>query len=336
MSTSLFLQSKLEMTESNTMAARTMAWRVQVEPLVKEHRMEKTMKCRWHMPRRRSQYVVTRAIPVRSVTATTGPVEVGDHHAIPHTKYSSLINARFADQSATTLLMSSIRGVSVRDKASVMSIAKAPTYITETPQEVMAMLRILCMAASWDQSVHRVDPTMLKLIRGIQTVTPTGPTYYGRPGMGYPDGVVSTIPLDLAVALGLNKLADNQLDDVFSYGTMDVTWTMVPITQTTLMNPSAFIYMMGFLDSGYWNGLINNHYDVDWTEGDTVRKGNITTLPNINSVRLPGPTSILLVLIDCIAKRLFGIAYVVYGNRQRSKIEWRTAASHPPASNANV
>lgn len=191
----------------------------------------------------------------------------------------------------------------MRDGASVIGLAKYLKTNSESAKEVAAMVRVLCLGASCEVNLYACDPTIYKPIRRFNVVS--GSKGYtkmtiNKPTWKLPDCKIIAVPLSSAIAIALNKTSNNQPAG-FSYGDMDVTWTMIPIRQSALLNRWVLEYIIAHLDSCLWNGVVNwnvvgTYLDDKW---ENYLDANLCLIPNANSVRIPGPTNVMLVLIDC-------------------------------------
>lgn len=248
-----------------------------------------------------TKYTYSDMIPIRTVQPTSWPMETDQGHGVPYTNFFTSLMNRLADPNTTAPLMSVVRGPSVRDAPSIMGLVRTLANLSETAKESAAMLRALCLACAWDKHAYECDPTVLKWIRGVSPTGALARSFHWGAKTDYPDGKIVAVPFDIAVTLGMNKRTVTHLPD-FPFEGMDVDWTMVPVSSKFLTNRASFIYVLSFLDSAYWNGRLNYWRDVIWVEGTKLRDGAITTMPNCNSVRIPGPKSVMLVLLDATAQ----------------------------------
>lgn len=256
-------------------------------------------------------YIHSDIIPVRVVGTTswqTDPTET-----VPTTPFFASIREKLADSQPTTALLTNLRGPIIRDGASVGGLARFLLQSNESYREVAAMVRVLCMALATDPCPYRIDPTPMRYCRLVEPSLAygfDGPVIRG-PQWKRPAGKILAVPLDIAVAIGLNKYAA-ALPAPYTYNDLDVAWTMVPITSTFIANRASIPYIASFLDSSYWNGTVNyNWYGTNTGEVKNGSTNYCCMMPSCNSVRIGGPIHTLLVLVDATSGG--GEANVVVG-----------------------
>lgn len=246
-------------------------------------------------------YIYSDVVPIRNVAVTSWRREAEQHAEPPYTTFFQALSERLNDPSASSALMSTIRGPTVRDSASIIGLARFLKGQSESFKECAALVRAYAVAAATTVSAYAKDPVTFKPIRRFI------PDYTKSPQMLFKkDNIIKNakmlaVPLDIAVAMGLNKL-NTEAPAPYNYASMDVDWTMVPIRQTALNTMWILPYIISFLDSGFWNGMINWVQKGTWYNEDMstkVKEGTITLMPHINSIRVPGPKHVLLVLMDC-------------------------------------
>lgn len=244
-------------------------------------------------------YYYSDIIPVRSVAVSRWRKLEDAHINPPLSPYFESINERLADSNPTTALFTNLRGPSIRDSSSIAAVARSLKHSSESFREVAALTRILCMGIATDVAAYRIDPSVFKFIRRFTVKDNTITTRIVKPTWRVPDGKIIAVPLDVAVSIGVNKL-DNDAPAPYTYGSMDVEWTMVPVRQAALNNAYIGFYICSFLDSAYWNGTVNWTREGTWTgeNWENNQNGRQIFMPNINSVRIPGPIHVLLVLLD--------------------------------------
>lgn len=71
------------------------------------------------------------------------------------------LKTRLQDQSATSALGSIIRGPTIRDGSSMLSLAHATSDDSGTVMDEARVLRLLCILLSFDENVYKTDPTPL-------------------------------------------------------------------------------------------------------------------------------------------------------------------------------
>lgn len=244
-------------------------------------------------------YYYSDMIPVRSVAVTRWRKLEDANINPPLTPYFESINERLADSNPTTALFTNLRGPSIRDSSSIAAVARSLKHGSESFKEVAAITRLLCMGISNDVAAYRIDNTIFKFIRRFIPNNHMINTRIVTPTWSKPDGKILAVPLDVAISIGVNKL-NNDAPAPYDYAGMDVEWTMVPIRQAALNNGYAGFYIASFLDSAYWNGTVNWTREGSWSDNNWEKNqlGRQIFMPNINSVRIPGPIHILLVLLD--------------------------------------
>lgn len=244
-------------------------------------------------------YIYSDMVPVRAFNVSSWRSRSTQHEEPPYTTYYQALSERMNDPSASTALMSVVRGPTIRDTSSIIGLARYLKSQSESFRESAAMTRALCAAVSFDHWLYDVDPVAYKPIRNWVQDYSKVPTISISSTMVPTGAKILAVPLDVAVSIALNKM-NREAPDPFFYRQMDSDWTMIPIRQTALDNPWSLHYIISFLDSAYWNGAVNWTVFGKWTDnkGATLKTGSVTMMPNANGVRIPGPRHAMIVLVD--------------------------------------
>lgn len=265
-------------------------------------------------------YCYSDTLPVKCFQPTSWLRGPSVNREPPYSPFFNSISERLSDSNPTTALMTSLKAPTVRDMGSIASLAKFLKHADENYREVSAILRVLCIGISTDKFAYSADPIYYKFVRRFNYVysldQPATGAIVPFTAEQLPQLNFIVVPLDIAVSYAVNK---GTVAGTYAYNDLDVTWTMVPIRQTAVNNPWAFLYVMSFLDSCYWNGTVNWSTDGVWMDPDfnSAKQGipqvRYTTMPAANSVRIPGPTNVMLVLIDCVSNSCNSQIRLSYG-----------------------
>lgn len=111
-----------------------------------------------------------------------------------------------------------------------------------------------------------------------------------------------TLPAYAAYLKGLDTILGSQnpaINAGFHLSTMDSTWTVVPIDSATLHAPWLMEFIVAFLSTAYWNGRSNWIWSAQYQDvGNERSKAYFTTIPAAHNVHVPGPTRVMLVLVE--------------------------------------
>lgn len=104
-------------------------------------------------------------VPIRCVSVRNSKLNI--EHESP-TSYSPMyqqFSQRLTDTVQTGTLGSIVRGETIRDGSSVMSLSKIVSSDPGSTWEIASTLKLLCMGCSIDKTTYRMDPTTYKFCR---------------------------------------------------------------------------------------------------------------------------------------------------------------------------
>lgn len=114
--------------------------------------------------------------------------------------------------------------------------------------------------------------------------------------------IVVTLPAFTAHVKGVDTLLGNPDPAVghnFLMAEIDISWTVVPIDSTTLHQPWLMEHIMAYLSSEYWAGRTNWIWNARYHgAGAQQHRAYLTSIPNSHNVYIPGPTRVMLVLVE--------------------------------------
>uniref|UniRef100_A0AAU8L0J2 Capsid protein n=1 Tax=Hermetia illucens inse-like virus 1 TaxID=3231772 RepID=A0AAU8L0J2_9VIRU len=241
-------------------------------------------------------------IPVRAVSTTTW-----DQFEKPALSpmYIQFAN-RLKDTTQTGTLGSIVKGAMLLDGTSIMSLVDTLEKTSGSTREVSAHLRLMCMAMSLDEQSHLNDPVdfqfarrysrlskwdmpMNEQIRDFTIITSTP---------SFPKANISAITVDkfLAWQKGVCELTDV----TWQRQGIDKDWSVVPVRSAYLSNRSIIPYIFSFVHSHWWAGTVNHFTYGEYSNlKNFPQKTSVHTLmPSENSVVIPAPDSVLLVITD--------------------------------------
>ncbi|UHM27526.1 MAG: hypothetical protein SaTV8_gp1 [Sanya totivirus 8] len=239
-------------------------------------------------------------VPVRRVLVSSARSRSMLGKDPPTTPAFASILERLTNTEASGAMMSMARGVSLRDGASITSLAKYVRYSQDSWKEVAALARCALMNMSMGACCAGVDNTLLQLatdweglsFEAQSVATRRADTPYTNVEIRF-----AACPLDEALAIGLNREAHvaQGLAQRWAYGKLDVTWAMVPVKAETLASPYIRAYLVSFLSTRATFGRVTWRY-VYTAQG--LYPQEATTVPAANLVELDGPLNLMLVLMD--------------------------------------
>nr|QXV86549.1 capsid protein [Totiviridae sp.] len=239
-------------------------------------------------------------VPVRVVTVSTWKSKVESTIPIPYSPMYASLLSRIADPSAVGALGSTLRAPSVRDSVSMLSLVK---YLSTTPKssmEVAAALRVTAMGVAITEDCYSTEIVNYRIIRGWTQSRYLGVEISQLHDSQPQDSKIIAVPLDLFVSVMLDKQPAMADTPIFSYLNADITWTAIPMTSEVMNMRYSVPYVASFLTSQFWNGTVNHVMAGVYTgqERHQVTPSVMRLIPAINSVYIPGPKHIVLVLAD--------------------------------------
>lgn len=236
-------------------------------------------------------------LPVRSV-AVSSMVCQREHDPVPYSPQYQILAGRLSDPAQTGVLASVVKGPNVRDATTMTSLVKAMSLRPSTRYEIAAMVRSGSMAMSVAEESYASDPIPYRFLRKPLNVSGSGLDILQKPGTDPDSWQTTAMPLDTCVALANNSYFSSTVPG-FTYGGLDVTWTAVPVPSRLLGQTHLLAYVYSFLSSDAWSGTVSYRYSTTRLgPNKKIYRSNETYIPTVNSVDIPGPRNVCLVLID--------------------------------------
>lgn len=222
--------------------------------------------------------------------------------------FSSLYNhvaERITDPNATGALGALVKGSTMKDSASVITLVKHMQKGNGSYREVAPLMRCYNMLLATGVEGIPPDTVTYKWVRN----------FVPRPGVRLEnfagrrmEGTVMAVPHDMFVEYvflnfntpfpGIGKGVE-----VFSLDSMDETWVAIPVSNDLLRTKALIPYILSFLSSGYTNGTTNHIVDGQVNspehEGQKPQTGSYRLFPRSNLAYIPCAINALIVLTDC-------------------------------------
>nr|UHR49804.1 MAG: hypothetical protein [Sanya orius sauteri totivirus 2] len=237
-------------------------------------------------------------IPVRCVQSTSWKTDEQLSQSIPYSAIYTSIVQRLNDPSATGALGALARGPSIRDGTSLISLAAHLANDTGSVMEIAPVVRATCMGLSVASECYDTDPIQYRVFRNFSRTGVTATNIY-MPETAPVSCNIMAVGVDLFTSFMIDKTGPLDQAGDYKYQNADVTWTAVPV-RAAMMNQFYVVpYIASFITSELWAGRtsfnIGGNYNL--SNGTNVA-AEINLLPCANNVYIPGPTDILLVLLD--------------------------------------
>ncbi|QMU95571.1 capsid protein [Bactrocera dorsalis toti-like virus 1] len=237
-------------------------------------------------------------VPIHHISAEYGQSHLEQTSGIPESTLMSTLRIRLQDQTASSALSSMIKGPTVRDAQTMLSLSRLQLDEAGTVMDVLPMLRLGCIALSTERTLYEADPTPEKFVSD-SSFSLDSLTYVQPDDVEYLSVAMS---LDVFVAWmsGRSKtsiITCNGEDTCFSTQGIDINWVGVPVRNGLLSNRGILPYLLSHLDSYVWSGRMVLSYKGT-NSGAKDYSPEITTMPAANSVHLPGQRNFIIILID--------------------------------------
>lgn len=227
-----------------------------------------------------------------------------DNETTPFSAFFNSVVARLSNPQAEGALGSVIRAPGVRSGSAAFTLAQGLRRNTNTIREEAPLVRLGCIITSLDRSCYRTEIIYQRCVRGWEAKKYLGCVI--SESVRVSDGKVVAVPVDLFCAIAVGKLpgvTTSYIDEgkVFNIADLDSTWTCVPVDSRDLTSPYLVAYIQSFLTSEYWSGRVNHVYEgVAKPPSGTGSTKSVTysIMPASNSVHIPGPKHVCLVLLD--------------------------------------
>ncbi|KOB73630.1 Uncharacterized protein OBRU01_10435 [Operophtera brumata] len=222
--------------------------------------------------------------------------------------YSSLYNhvaERITDPNATGALGALVKGTTMKDSASVITMVKHMQRGNGSYRDEAPLVRAYNMLTSTAAHGSPPDPVVYKWMRNF---VPAGDiqleSFQGQP-VG---GSVIAVPHDMFAEyafLNFNTPFPGIAGqgNHFSMDSMDETWVAIPVSNDLIRTKALIPYMLSFLTSGYTNGTANHiipgQFNSPQHEGQRMQMGSYRLFPRSNLAYIPGAIHAVLVLTDC-------------------------------------
>lgn len=238
------------------------------------------------------------SVPVYVVGSTSMTTVQEEGHARAYSTFYNHIVAKLTDPASQSALGAITKGVGTRDAGGILSLAKFLLKSSSTIKEVTPIVRLGCMAMSTSVRAYEKETIYYRFLRGwtrgstdnmgIDIIRPIVPT----------ESRIIAMPLDVFVALCNNKYTHNV--PMFAASGCDVTWTAVPVRNEILNRRWIIPYIASFLTSELWNGTTNFRILGEYSDSEKMNKRKLgyRVMPAANSVSIPGPRNVILVLAD--------------------------------------
>lgn len=242
-------------------------------------------------------YFYSDTIPVRSVSVSS-MVCARETDPMPYSPQYQVLAGRLNDPAQTGVLSSVVRGPNVRDATTMTSLVKALSLRPSTRYEIAALLRSGAMALSLAEESYSSDPIPYRFVRRMKSIRNIGFDIFPKPGPDPAQWQMTAMPLDTFVALANNSYYPSCVPG-FTYSSLDVTWTAVPVPSRLLGQSHLLAYLYAFLTSDAWSGTVSYRTSTQRAGPDNNNYiANETYLPVINNTDIPGVKKACLVLID--------------------------------------
>lgn len=238
-------------------------------------------------------------LPVRTVTTTTWRPTSQEGMHIPYSAQFTQIASRLSDPSATGALGAVVRGSAIRDGASLISLARHLQVDSGSVMDIAPVFKLACMGLSVSQENYQSDPIQYRVVRGFSSNV-RGTTVISATTPAPPPAKIIAMGVDSYTAFMIDKMPTANLGDPFTYQNADVAWTAVPVRSSILSQPWATAFIASFLSGNLWAGRVNHVIEGHYYSGDGSSDivANLALMPACNSVSIPGPTNVILVLLD--------------------------------------
>lgn len=233
--------------------------------------------------------------PVRCARVTQEPAEYESQTRIPYSAFYNSLLSKLSDPVAQGALGSLTKGPLIRDSVSLMLLVKYLAASNSTVMEVAPMLRLACIINSLDRSTYKTETIGYRIIRNWYQQEYVGAEIYSKT---ITSPKIIAMPLDTYIAFMSDRQPAPNAD--FTYLGADKDWVAVPAENSALRERWMLAYTLGFLSSELWNGTVNHVYTGKFEQardGDALTT-HMRVMPACSSVHIPGPTNVILVLVE--------------------------------------
>ncbi|KPJ17408.1 hypothetical protein RR48_08594 [Papilio machaon] len=238
-------------------------------------------------------------IPCVSVKSQRASFQAGTPTTPPKSKICIALEAHMAESKTSTQpLVNLVMSPHARDISAVQLLLSFMSVSNASHIDTVPVLRRLLYVYGHPDNVYRLDKLPNHFVRREDlTHTPTYTTYVQPRDQGRHNINVMCCTLD-AFASHI-KGRDVGMANRWPVSLMDNKWTAVPITSDMVIESWITEYTLTFLTSEIWAGRLSrrsNH--VHRGVGGNMENTSYTTIPKAHNVHIPGPTELVLVLVD--------------------------------------
>ncbi|CAH0678097.1 unnamed protein product [Spodoptera exigua] len=252
-------------------------------------------------PSRRNSSLV---VPVREVR--TVAMSFKGHNDRSPNKSPGLVAleayATNSDRAATQPYISTTRGVLARDVSSVQEVAAYVSTYNASYIDTAPALRGLLYAFPRARDVWNFDSYDARFLRrqdlNTRTLTQLHIHQVAEADRLRVRMVAITLPAFAAHLKNLDPEMANEGADGMSLAGMDTSWAAIPICSDMLGNPWLLEFIMCFTTTALWAGktcfLSSGQHATEALPANVLFSG----MPAAHQVHIPGPTKLVLVLVD--------------------------------------
>lgn len=240
-------------------------------------------------------------LPVRvcMVSSNPEPEEI-DRRPAP-TSTMDNINNRLTQTDNLNALGSLVKSPLVRDALDYTVIVRAVAERLSTYMEHAVLVRCLCVLGALEHRDYRLDPIMLRYVRGVRTYNNIESVLFrGAPQVQTFNLMAAHLTTFTRIVAGTPGYED--FNAPFRRSNLDLSWCAVPIDTIALNADWLPAYVACHLSSELWNGTVNivTRYGVTSPapENEMFTDVNYTIMPVCNGVFIPGMLNAVLVLVD--------------------------------------
>ncbi|XP_066593635.1 uncharacterized protein [Prorops nasuta] len=167
-----------------------------------------------------------------------------------------------------------------------------------SPFEECAILRLLCIVNSLDPDLYKFDPIKYQVIRRATCDVNSFEASIINEHTMYPDCRLLVTTLHTAVNIVTGEVFSD-LPEPFNRNSLDDEWTMVPV-RLCMSSDTLVPYIAAFMTSRLWAGSVNLKWSMTWFDSnwEKAKTGFYYGMPRCNSVQIPGPRNVMLVIVD--------------------------------------
>ncbi|KAI4482526.1 hypothetical protein M0802_013630 [Mischocyttarus mexicanus] len=244
-------------------------------------------------------YYYSDTLPVRVITVANFQSRAEQGASPPYSPLYLSYLGRLSDPAQTGVLGATIRGPNVRDSTAMTALAKAMSRRPGTVYEIAPMVRSACALLSICAENYELDPILLRFVRNVNFNTRNNSIFISQKA-DFPSSplLITAMPLDTFTALANNSFYHATVDG-FDYAGLDSDWVAVLVSSRMIGQSHLLAYITSWMSSELWAGTVN--FRVSGTsrldDSNNISVNN-SYIPSVNSVHIPGPTRVAIVLVD--------------------------------------